>query len=95
MGIITVCEAPASPPLAGVSPPVFLCLSVRYMSKANAFTSGGTAAVQFFVAAQSGFVRVSGQEVYVQANVHAVPSTSPLYLAAPQLFVPMVVTTWP
>lgn len=64
------------------------------MSKTTAF-SGGTAAVQYFVAAQSGFVRVSGQDVLVQAGVHTVGANSPLYIAAPQLFVPMTVVTWP
>ncbi len=64
------------------------------MAKQPAFT-GGTAEVQYQQAALSGFVRVGGQDVYVQAGVTTVGTTSPLYLAAPQLFVPFSVTTWP
>ena len=64
------------------------------MGKQNTF-SGGTAEVQYYQAAASGFVRVSGQEVYVRAGETTVGNTSPLYQAAPQLFVPFQVITWP
>ena len=64
------------------------------MAKQPAF-SGGTAEVQYFQAAMSAFVRVGGQEVYVKQGETTVGQTSPLYQAAPQLFVPYTVITWP
>jgi hypothetical protein len=64
------------------------------MAKQNAF-SGGTAEVQYQQAVTSGFVRVGSQEVFVKAGETTVGTNSPLYQAAPQLFVPFQVTTWP
>jgi hypothetical protein len=64
------------------------------MAKQSAF-SGGTAGVQYYQAVISGFVRVGGQEVFVKAGETTVGTTSTLYQAAPQLFVPFQVVTWP
>ena len=59
------------------------------MAKITTFTTGGAA--QVYVAIASGWVRVSGKDVFVQTGVTGALQTDALYLAAPQLFAPHVV----
>lgn len=65
------------------------------MGQVSAFSAAATAAQAYSIATQSAWVRLAGADVFVQAGVTVETASSTLLQAAPQLFVPLQLTTYP